>query len=92
MLSTVQKAKAINDVLVATKGRPKATEDLNDVVPVKVDNGPEMHHLHTELQTLYDVSVNFKGVPGLVLVDIIDLDEQITRKYIEIVDKEYKDE
>ncbi|MAH51885.1 hypothetical protein CMI37_39070 [Candidatus Pacearchaeota archaeon] len=93
MLSTVQKAEAINKFLHENKGRQRTEETISELTPVKVDNALEMLLVHTDLKAYYDVSVNFQGAPGVImLVDIIDLDEQITKKYVEYVDKDYSDE
>ena len=90
MLSTVQKAEAINKFLHENKGRQRTEKTISELMPVKVDNAPEMHHLHTDMKEYYDVSVNFHSVYGgasgiIVFVDIIDIDEQISQKYTKYI-------
>ena len=82
MLSTVQKAKAINEYLYKHKMRKHVDKTISDYIPVIVKSASEMKKVSFDMLEYYDVNVNFRGVPGvMMLVDIIDIDEQITANY-----------
>jgi len=82
MKSTNQKAKAINAHLHKLGKAQLSKTDLNENVPIVVNSNKDLKDLVFKIKNLYDVIVEFKGNPAvIVLIDIIALDEAISKKY-----------
>ena len=85
MLSTNQKAKNINEYLHKIGKAQLTKKTLSENMPVTVSNSKELKDLVFKTKNLYDVIIDFKGSPGIImLVDIIELDNDITNKHYQL--------